>query len=605
MVYNGCLNRGLATILGRQCVAQSLLRFSTAQSTRNFTKTPRPLHGDLVKFMHGRGNRERRDSVTNEILWERQQHMKRLGRLPANQALVRALEDEGLGSRRRKHQVYSHITVHEPGVIKKKTNSGAGGFALHLTSTSRDWPIFKHLLPEIAFAGHSNSGKSTLVNAMIGVLPSKGPAKVSERAGWTDQICFYQLGKKPPVMTLADLPGYGHAVASAGQRRAWGEMIRDYLQNRTILSRCCILVDSTRGLCKGDKMLVRFLTKYDIPWMVVLTKGDLLDCTSLAQCVLAVQLDLAPFVRPPQKAPQQAQKPLSRGEKGGAREAADQVGGPALTDASSEEQEDNANNAKDSQEYDDDVASIVTQFDEEEMEEMRRNEEAGLADRVMWETAVGESTTGDVQLSQQENLSESDSDYNDWDGESDEEEEENESDSDSYSEADSDTSDGSESEGESEGENEDDAPESDLARIAAEEAADEVYVPESLDVPNKHLVPVHVISSSTGAGIPGLWKRLCGIVREDSVLPKGSADVSHIVREHRLAMSLRRKHAVQKADAQRSGRGRSRNPDDTRPRDAHKRPILVSTNRRRIRDRLKQVVKEGGLKPTKVEDNWN
>ena len=126
MVFKGCMNRGFATILGRQCVSQCLLRISVAQSSRHFAKTPRPLHDDLVKFMHGRGNRERRDSVTNEILWERQQHIKRLGRLPANEAIVRTLEDEGLGSRRRKHQVYSHITVHEPGVIKKKTNSGAG-----------------------------------------------------------------------------------------------------------------------------------------------------------------------------------------------------------------------------------------------------------------------------------------------------------------------------------------------------------------------------------------------------------------------------------------------------------------------------------------------
>ena len=46
---------------------------------------------------------------------------------------------------------------------------------------------------------------------MVGVLPKKGPASVSERAGWTDQICFYQLGKKPPLLVLADLPGYGHA----------------------------------------------------------------------------------------------------------------------------------------------------------------------------------------------------------------------------------------------------------------------------------------------------------------------------------------------------------------------------------------------------------
>ena len=94
-------------------------------TARSFA-SERSLQEDLTKFMHGRGNRERRDSVTNEILWERQQHLKRLSRLPANQALVRSLEDEGLGSRRRKHQVYAHITVREPGVIRKKTHSGAG-----------------------------------------------------------------------------------------------------------------------------------------------------------------------------------------------------------------------------------------------------------------------------------------------------------------------------------------------------------------------------------------------------------------------------------------------------------------------------------------------
>jgi GTP-binding protein len=63
------------------------------------------------------------------------------------------------------------------------------------------------------------------------------------------------------VLTLADLPGYGHAVASGAQRKAWANMMRDYLQNRAILSRCCILVDCTRGLCRQDKLLVKFLTK--------------------------------------------------------------------------------------------------------------------------------------------------------------------------------------------------------------------------------------------------------------------------------------------------------------------------------------------------------
>lgn len=99
------------------------------------------------------------------------------------------------------------------------------------------------------------------MNALIGVKPRFGPAKVSDRAGWTDQICFYQIGRKPPLLTLVDLPGYGHAVADADRKHAWKIMIRDYLSTRTILTMCCILVDSTRGLCAQDLQYIRFLNK--------------------------------------------------------------------------------------------------------------------------------------------------------------------------------------------------------------------------------------------------------------------------------------------------------------------------------------------------------
>ena len=64
---------------------------------------------------------------------------------------------------------------------------------MHVASASTDWPVIHHLLPEIVFAGHSNCGKSTLVNSMVGVAARKGPAAISNRAGWTDQICFYQV----------------------------------------------------------------------------------------------------------------------------------------------------------------------------------------------------------------------------------------------------------------------------------------------------------------------------------------------------------------------------------------------------------------------------
>lgn len=135
------------------------------------------------------------------------------------------------------------------------------GAAKHLASACNDWPIFEHLLPEIAFAGHSNCGKSTLVNVLAGFPKRKGPAAVSDRAGWTDQICFYQLCKKPPILTLVDFPGYGHAVATAKDKKLWKEMTKDYLKQRLVLSRCCILVDCTRGLCREDWTMLRYLTK--------------------------------------------------------------------------------------------------------------------------------------------------------------------------------------------------------------------------------------------------------------------------------------------------------------------------------------------------------
>lgn len=73
---------------------------------------------------------------------------------------------------------------------------------MHLASAFEQWPMFDHLLPEIALAGHSNCGKSTLINALAGIEPKRGPASVSDRAGWTEKIEFYRIGKKPPILTL-------------------------------------------------------------------------------------------------------------------------------------------------------------------------------------------------------------------------------------------------------------------------------------------------------------------------------------------------------------------------------------------------------------------
>ncbi len=250
----------------------------------------------LLQFKHGRKNNERVDSVTDEILFERYQHNNRIENdnniINLDKLLhqkIDYLEKLGLGKGRKKFSVYNNNLSSNN---DRKTLTGAGGFATHLHSASNNWPIFKHILPEIAFSGHSNSGKSTLVNAIAGLHPRKGPASVSDRAGWTDQICFYQLGKKPPIFILADLPGYGHAITTPKIKLHWKNSTRDYLYSRKVLSRCCVLVDCTRGLCQSDYSLIHFLAKNTVPWQIILTKSDLLTTESLAKSMLIVEDDL-------------------------------------------------------------------------------------------------------------------------------------------------------------------------------------------------------------------------------------------------------------------------------------------------------------------------
>jgi GTP-binding protein len=115
---------------------------------------------------------------------------------------------------------------------------------------------------------------------------------VSERAGWTDQICFYQLGKMPPVLIMADLPGYGHAVCGNGMQKQWKAMTRDYLGSRLSLCRCCVLVDCTRGLCDGDFSILKFLSEENIPWQIILTKCDLLTQEDLLKSIIIIENDL-------------------------------------------------------------------------------------------------------------------------------------------------------------------------------------------------------------------------------------------------------------------------------------------------------------------------
>jgi GTP-binding protein len=123
-------------------------------------------------------------------------------------------------------------------------------------------------LPEVAFIGRSNVGKSSLVNALTG---RKTLARVSNTPGRTREINFFALGER---LSLADLPGYGYARVSKVQSAQWTELIFAYLRGRPNLRRGVLLVDARRGLLSHDIEVMDLLDKAAVSYQLVLTKAD-------------------------------------------------------------------------------------------------------------------------------------------------------------------------------------------------------------------------------------------------------------------------------------------------------------------------------------------
>lgn len=132
-------------------------------------------------------------------------------------------------------------------------------------------------LPEVAFAGRSNVGKSSLVNALTG---RKTLARTSHTPGRTQQLNFFDLGAH---FTLVDMPGYGYAKVSKTQRVAWDKLIRDYLRGRATLRCVFILVDSRHGFKESDAEMMEMLDLAAVPYRIILTKSDKCTGPILAQ----------------------------------------------------------------------------------------------------------------------------------------------------------------------------------------------------------------------------------------------------------------------------------------------------------------------------------
>jgi GTP-binding protein len=142
---------------------------------------------------------------------------------------------------------------------------------------ANDFP--KDRKPEIAFCGRSNSGKSSLLNALTN---SQGLARTSSSPGRTQLINFFLVDG---LAYYVDLPGYGYAKVPKGIRDTWGEMIESYLRNREPLKLAIMLVDSRIPPTDSDQTMKEWLDHFGIPNLVVLTKSDKISRNELTKAL--------------------------------------------------------------------------------------------------------------------------------------------------------------------------------------------------------------------------------------------------------------------------------------------------------------------------------
>ncbi len=139
---------------------------------------------------------------------------------------------------------------------------------------------------EIAFAGRSNVGKSSLINALTG---RNALARTSHTPGRTQDLVFFT---GDPVLTVVDMPGYGYAAAPKHKVSAWTELIHAYLRGRANLARVYVLIDARHGLKDADEPALDALSEAAVSHQIVLTKADQVKAEALAACIAATEAAL-------------------------------------------------------------------------------------------------------------------------------------------------------------------------------------------------------------------------------------------------------------------------------------------------------------------------
>ncbi|MDO9458612.1 MAG: ribosome biogenesis GTP-binding protein YihA/YsxC [Alphaproteobacteria bacterium] len=134
-------------------------------------------------------------------------------------------------------------------------------------------------LPEIAFAGRSNVGKSSLINALTN---RKTLARTSNTPGRTREINFFNLADR---LMLADLPGYGYARVPKAQVEVWTRLVNTYLRGRPCLRRACVLIDARHGVKESDTQVMKMLDAAAVSYQIILTKSDKVKVVDLENCL--------------------------------------------------------------------------------------------------------------------------------------------------------------------------------------------------------------------------------------------------------------------------------------------------------------------------------